>query len=289
MKRNIACFLAFCSLLFVVVFSFNIAFAEEEFVVPDHIKETISQYKKIIDENALNIHFNGICWAPNLLVSKSNSDLGNYELTFSIMSPEDAFIMYPLSVYGQAKRSLVISFFSSISDEFRDKFIALTIVVIEPSISFSQAELVTRKLLSSFTGKGHSDALMVGDCFLTMYSYLEELSSLSIVYKNEINVVTDKSQYKQLSFEEIRSKHHPDEKIYVTGIVEQQCIKYADTPDQVEYVIFSSGGHRYTSFFFYPHLPVQFETGQEYTFYGSVNRAQEDGFASMVIDFYEKK
>ena len=262
MKRNIAYLLAFCTLLFAAVFSFNFAFAEEEFVIPDHIKETISRYKKIIDDNHLKIYYNGVFWTPASL-SELKGDFGSYYFDFHNLSYHSIPVWYRLNTYGQSKKSMRVTLDKEMTNDLLVEFITLSIAVIDPSTDFSEAKPIARNFFYSFTGKGHSNALPVGDCMLTLSNELYgDIISLYVTYNSEINVITDKSQYKQLPTNEAQSKLHDGEKVYVTGTVEQQCKMLADTSDQVEYVIFSSGGHRYSAYFSYPYLPVQFEAGQ---------------------------
>jgi hypothetical protein len=106
--------------------------------------------------------------------------------------------------------------------------------------------------------------------------------------KSIINQPYDKGDYGVLTYDEVRSGSHAEERLSVTGIVEKQYTYEFNVGYIIDYVTFVSEGKEYRGSVWIPMLPVHFEVGKEYTFYGVVAKRQEDEYACMTIIRFEE-
>jgi hypothetical protein len=179
--------------------------------------------------------------------------------------------------------------------EFLLSFVTALITAIDPNMSTADVHSSANELVSSFSGgyskilpnrAGFSKIVSVGDYLLIIHSLDDTLSYIFVYHKKDINAPVDKSQYSYLSFQEIASNKHSHQKIYLTGIVEEQL------PDTIEMysnacVLFISSGNRYRLLYAPYFLPINFTVGKEYSIYGLVDEKQEGNYASIDVQYVE--
>jgi hypothetical protein len=165
---------------------------------------------------------------------------------------------------------------------------AITIASVSPEYDYVQAAETARNWLKNYSGKGFSSILDVNDYILVLYSGPLNSYTLECNRKSIINQPYDKGDYGVLTYDEVRSGSHAHEQICVTGIVEKQFTHEFDVGYIIDYVTFVSEGKKYRGSVWIPMLPVHFEAGKEYTFYGVVDERQEDEYACMTIIRFEE-
>lgn len=198
-------------------------------------------------------------------------------------------------INGSASRSFFVYFSSNYYYEYLLDFVTALIKAIDPNMSAADAQSSANELVSSFSGEynkvlprhvGFSKIVPVGDYLLIIQCPRLYMSYLYVNHKNDINIPVNKSEYNELSFQDIKSNKHTLQKIYLTGIVEEHMPATIEMYSKACVLLISSG-NKYKVFYYPFYLPTLFEIGKEYTIYGVVDEKQEGDYASVDVQYME--
>lgn len=255
----------------------------EPIQIPEHVARIYQAYKKVERENNFAVQLSGKILPP----TKDSSFF-----TFYVQEVPAQFSSGSITFYVSKGSDTSKSFSTYFTDGFGTagikEFITMTLLAVDKNLNLAKAKEETGKIVTSFTGKGHSSLYCAPEYTIFINDAFMNGLEVNAVYNQDINVAPDKNEYQKMTFEEIRAPLNAFEKVVIEGTVVRQYTDYFQGLVQEEKIIVESDGYKYIASFQFDKLPVQFDVGQEYKLYGACIKAQETGYACIGLDFFEK-
>lgn len=182
------------------------------------------------------------------------------------------------------KRSYNVTFMNTDSNVIIKQFITATILFMNKGMSFEDAQNEMKKLVSSYSGSGHSNLYVAGNYTLFIIQDAFGNDDICVAYNDEINPQIDKSKFAVLSYDEIKAELNSGENVHIRGMVKKQYLtEYGETVEIV------NGDKKYLAFYYFSHKPIIFEIGKTYNFYGTVSGVQKSEYACINMDYFEEE
>ena len=250
---------------------------------PTYAMQMMEKYKALAAGIGMNVQF-------EIYPTLSGEHYDTYTATISkgLQNGKSCKITYFMNEENESDGYSIEVEFEGYDNALIQVMSAITITSINPEYDYAHAAETVQNWLANYSDKGFSSILDINDYIFVLYSGPLNSYTLECNRKSIINQPYDKGDYGVLTYDEVRSGSYAEERLSVTGIVEKQYTYEFNVGYIIDYVTFVSEGKRYRGSVWFPMLPVHFEAGKAYTFYGVVDKRQEDDYACIIITHFEE-
>ena len=190
----------------------SIVDTQVEEIIPEHIQTINNRYSQWVSENLDT---------TKIQVSNHIKDEGKF-FSFLIHTYPDADSGEDVQFWKKSNNEVLKSFSVFFDKEYSAaalrNFIALTIYVVNPDMSYLDCEKIMEEMIASYDGINPSD-IHHGPDYSVFISNFTSLSTtiVNVVSHEEINVPINKEDYENLGFEASKSKLNKERLVVVEG------------------------------------------------------------------------
>ena len=195
-----------------------------------------------------------------------------------------------LGFEGVVRKSFELQYLNKSVDvaNVRD-YITATFLSTDSSLSLEKAKEKMQTLINSYTGNDFSSVEESGEYLIFMEPFGSDSTIIHAKHKDEILSKINKDEYKDVDFSSYNApKLNKGSKVYIEGtVVDHERKNPGDSVTCIDYItIKASDGNEYRLSYNFFSIPVEFEIGASYTFYGNIAISQDDN-PSIAIHYYE--
>ena len=202
--------------------------------------------------------------------------------------PENAYGLKNDITFSMWEENVDKSFDVSFDEDFDlaslQQFVALTICVIEPTLSYSEAENEMRKIISEYDGNNISEVFEGEEYYMYVSEpYYGNGYRVAAVHKSEVNIPVKKTEFISMEREQMLSVLNEGTLCYVDGTVTGVEINFPRANVYAE----DLDGNSYIFRAVVDNVLCGFDNEQQYRFYFGLTESFNDGVVYGGLRYYE--
>lgn len=257
------------------------ASSEEDDKIPSFIKDFYQKYSSLAQENNFGY---------TIVSSPEPTGKENFSFGINLDSGSTDFEVTFSGFEGTVDKSFELQYLNKSVDvaNVRD-YITATFLSTDSSLTPEEAKEKMQMLINSYTGEDFSSVEESGEYLIFIEPFGSNSTIIHAKHKDEILSKINKNEYENVDFSSYNApKLNKGAKVYVKGtVVDHERQNPGDSVTCIDYItIKASDGNEYRLSYHFFSLPVEFENGESYTFYGNIAIGWDDD-PSIAIHYYE--